>query len=153
MVGGWAAVTYGVDRATFDLDVVVGDDPKNLARLTTALRALDAERDLGAGVTEPLPDDPAALLATPLHAQTRHGRIDVLASAAGLSFEALSKDARVATFGDGTRFVVASKESLERMKEAIAAEADPERGDRDRRDLEELRRLPDPGLPRADADA
>ena len=51
VVGGWAAVTYGVDRATFDLDIVVATSEKNSAALAGALSELKGRRDLGAGMT------------------------------------------------------------------------------------------------------
>ncbi len=152
VVGGWAAVTYGVDRATFDVDVVVDATEQNANALAAALRDLEARRDLGAGVTEELDlDAPMSLLAVPLRAMTREGRLDVLTRVQGAgSFEELREDARVARFGDGTRFVVPSKRALESVKEAVASESDPARGGRDKQDLEELRALPDPDLPRAE---
>jgi len=152
VVGGWAAVTYGVDRATFDLDVVVEASDRNAKALATALRELDARRDIGAGMTEKLDlDAPRSLFATPLRAITSEGPLDVLTRVPGIdSYGELRADARVAAFGDGTEFVIASKSSLEAVKEAIADQGDPERGDRDRRDLEDLRAIPDPNLPRAE---
>lgn len=152
LIGGWAAVTYGVDRATFDVDVVVDSSDENAAALAAALDQLGARRDLGAGLDEPLAfDQPRSLLATPLRAVTREGPLDVLTSVAGIpTYRALRADARRASFGDGTEFVIASKASLEAAKEAAAAEVDPARGDRDLRDLRELRSLPDPDLPPAE---
>jgi hypothetical protein len=151
VIGGWAAVTYGVDRATFDLDVVVDATPTNAMALAEALRALEARRDLGAGVTEELElDAPEALFAVPLRVVTREGPLDVLTKVPGAgSFRELREDARLARFGDGTELVVASKQSLEAIKAAIVADADPSRHGRDQQDLEELRALPDPDLPRA----
>ena len=151
VVGGWAAVTYGVDRATFDLDIVVDPTTDNAAALADALRVLEARRDLGAGVTEELAlDPPDGLLAGPLRAQTSEGPLDVLTRVPGVdSYAELRADARRASFGDGTEFVLVSKSGLERIKAAVADQADPARGDRDRRDLDELRALPDPDLPPA----
>ena len=151
VVGGWAAVTYGVDRATFDLDVVVEASDVNAAALSSAMAELDARRDLGAGVSEELEiSGKGTLLAAPLRVVTSAGPVDVLSRVPGVgSYGELRADARRARFGDGTEFVVASKASLEAIKEAVAREVDPTRGDRDRRDLEELRALPDPDLPHA----
>jgi hypothetical protein len=150
VVGGWAVVVYGVDRATFDLDLVVSAEKANVAALATALGEVDARRDLGAGLSEELNlDDAGVLLAGPLRLRTRNGPLDILTRVPGLSFEELRADARRATFGDGTEFVVASKPALEAIKTAIADEADPARGGRDRADLEQLRALPDPDLPPA----
>ncbi len=151
VVGGWAAVTYGVDRATFDLDIVVADSDQNAEALASALKVLEARRDLGAGVTEELDlSEPTSLFATPVRVQTAAGPLDVMTRVQGVdSYENLRGDARRASFGDGTEFVIASKPVLERIKEAISAEEDPVRGDRDRRDLDELRNKPDPDLPPA----
>jgi hypothetical protein len=151
VVGGWAAVTYGVDRATFDLDLVVETGDENATALSSALAELDARRDLGAGLSEELQiSGKGTVLAGPLRIVTNAGPVDVLSRVPGVdSYAELRADARRARFGDGTGFVVASKASLEAIKEAVAREADPIRGDRDRRDLEELRALPDPDLPRA----
>lgn len=92
------------------------------------------------------------MLVTPLRLVTSEGPIDVLTDLPGLaSYEELRADARRAGFGDGTEFTIASKASLEAAKEAIAGEADPARRGRDAGDLEELRALPDPELPRAPA--
>ena len=151
VVGGWAAVTYGVDRATFDLDVVVDATDENARALAAALHELEARRDLGAGVTEELNlDSPRSLLAVPLRAITREGPLDVLTRVQGPgSYREIREDARVAMFGDGTEFVIPSKQTFESIKEAVAAQADPARAGRDQRDLEELRALPDPDLPHA----
>jgi hypothetical protein len=151
VVGGWAAVTYGVDRATFDLDVVVEANAENARLIAAALAELDARRDLGAGLSEELQiTGEGTLLAGPLRVVTSAGPVDVLSRVPGIAaYAELRADARRARFGDGTGFVVASKASLEAIKEAVAREADPARGDRDRRDLEELRSLPDPDLPPA----
>lgn len=152
VVGGWAAVTYGVDRATFDLDVVVEATDANVTALNDALSGLNARRDLGAGVTEELRlSGPGPLLAGPVRVATDAGPLDVLTRVPGIdSYEDLRADARRASFGDGTQFVIVSKPALETIKEAAAREKDPARGDRDERDLEQLRALPDPNLPPAD---
>lgn len=151
VIGGWAAVTYGVDRATFDLDIVVEAEARNASALAEALRVLGARRDLGAGMSEELSlHEPGSLLASPLRAITGHGPLDVLSAVpGGGTYADLRSDARRAAFADGTSFVVASKRDLERTKEAVADEADPARGDRDRLDLEALRALPDSDLPNA----
>jgi hypothetical protein len=151
VVGDWAAVTYGVDRATFDLDIVVDPDEGNAIALADALRELDAQRSLGAGVTEPLDlDSPGSLLAVPLHAVTSEGPLDVLTRVPGVdSFSQLRADAQRAVLGDGTEMVLASKPALERIKKAIAEQADPTPGDQDSCDLAELLSLPDPNLPPA----
>jgi len=42
LVGGFAAISLGVPVFTFDVDVVPNTTPENVARLLTALTALDA---------------------------------------------------------------------------------------------------------------
>jgi hypothetical protein len=151
VVGGWAAVTYGVDRATFDLDVLVATGEPNAAALARALAELGARRDLGAGASEELDfAQPASLLAVPLRAVTAEGPLDVLTRVPGAgTYEELRTDARRARFGDGTDFVIASKSSLEQIKAAMVEQGDAARGGVDRLDLEQLRALPDPDLPSA----
>jgi hypothetical protein len=46
VIGGIAAILYGVPRATFDLDIVIAADPDNAQRL------LDAFLDAGLGTAE-----------------------------------------------------------------------------------------------------
>lgn len=150
VIGGWAAVTYGVDRATFDLDIVVSASASNVRALATAMSGLGARRDLGAGMSEAFSlDAPGVLLAGPLRLLTDEGPVDILTQVPGASFKQLRSDARLAAFGDGTEFVIASKPALENLKAAMVDQDDPVRGGRDTADLEELRRLPDPGLPPA----
>ena len=99
VVGGWAAVTYGVDRATFDLDVVVEVSDENATALASALDRLSALRDRGAGITEELNlSDPHSIFASPLRALTRHGPLDILRSVPGVGgYEELRADARRAS--------------------------------------------------------
>ncbi len=150
VVGGWAAVTYGVDRATFDLDIVVSASESNVRALSSALSGLGARRDLGAGISEEFAlKAPGTLLAGPVRLLTDEGPVDILTQVPGSSFEELRSDARLAAFGDGTEFVIASKPALEKLKSAMANQADPARGGRDSADLEQLRSLPDPELPSA----
>lgn len=76
VVGGLAAVIQGVPVVTFDLDIVYARDPDNVARLSAALVALDAE----------FRDDPRRLRPNRSHLEsaghkllkTKHGVLDVL---------------------------------------------------------------------------
>ena len=43
IIGGFALAAHGVVRGTNDIDIVPSPDPRNLTRLVSALRALDAE--------------------------------------------------------------------------------------------------------------
>jgi hypothetical protein len=131
--------------------VLIEASEENARALAAALSELEARRDLGGGITEELDlDSPMSLLAVPVRAVTREGRMDVLTRVEGPgSYREVRADARLAKFGDGTQFVVPSKPMLESIKEAVASQADPSRQRRDRQDLEELRAMPDPDLPRA----
>jgi hypothetical protein len=82
IVGGLAVQTHGHVRTTIDIDIYPSPDPKNLARLTDALNALDAE-SLDPG-SEGLRLDAKTLpRAAVLQFETRHGAIDVLFDAPG----------------------------------------------------------------------
>ena len=82
LIGGVAVGFHGYVRATKDVDVVPEPDPENLARLTRALEALDAQiegaEDFGAGEL-PDPLDPEALaLGGNWVLRTRLGRFDIM---------------------------------------------------------------------------
>ena len=54
VIGGVALAPHGYIRATKDLDIVPAPTSRNLSRLAAALRALEAEADLGdTGADEP----------------------------------------------------------------------------------------------------
>lgn len=80
MVGGYAVVYHGFTRATADLDVWVGTDPRNAERLVAALRAF------GFGVPELSAD-----LFVKERSVVRMGvpplRIEILTTIAGVAFE------------------------------------------------------------------
>lgn len=134
LVGGLAAQTHGNTRMTNDVDVIPAPEPKNLARLADALRALEA-RVLNEG-SEGLEINASMLpRATIWQIATRHGDIDVLHEAPGAApFPELRKRALVIALGD-TPIPVVGRDDLIRMKLArdrpidradIAALTDPE---------------------------
>jgi hypothetical protein len=79
VIGGIAAVLYGVPRATFDLDVLIEPSLENAARLLSAM----TEAGLGtASLTNP--DD---VLAKEITIFTDRIRLDVQTSTPGIDFE------------------------------------------------------------------
>ncbi len=136
LVGGLAAQTHGNTRMTNDVDVIPAPEPKNLARLADALRALEA-RVLNEG-NEDIEINASMLpRATIWQFATPHGDIDVLHEAPGAApFPELRKRALVIALGD-TQIPVAGRDDLIRMKLArgrpidradVAALTDPEAG-------------------------
>lgn len=115
LVGGMAAQTHGNTRMTNDVDVIPEPDPRNLARLADALRALEA-RVLNPGHedleinAEMLPRATIWQLATP------HGDIDVMHEAPGAApYDKLRERALVIALDD-LRIPVAGRDDLIRMK-------------------------------------
>ncbi len=136
LVGGLAAQTHGNTRMTNDVDVIPAPEPKNLARLADALRALEA-RVLNEGSKDIEINASMLPRATIWQFATPHGDIDVLHEAPGAApFPELRKRALVIALGD-TQIPVAGRDDLIRMKLArgrpidradVAALTDPEAG-------------------------
>lgn len=115
LVGGLAAQTHGNTRMTNDVDVIPAPEPDNLARLATALHALDA-RVLNPGHEEIQIEASMLPRATIWQFATRHGDIDVLHEAPGAApYPELRERALVIAL-DGTRVQVAGLDDLIRMK-------------------------------------
>ena len=83
VIGGIAAVLYGVPRATFDLDILIEATPKNVQRL------IDALIDAGMGTATLTNID--EILANEITIFKDRVRIDVQISTPGLEFEAAWK--------------------------------------------------------------
>jgi hypothetical protein len=123
VIGGYALAPHGYVRATKDIDIVPNPDRDNLARLTEALRALDARIDIG--------DLDPAELGVDLDAAgltaggnwvlvTRFGRLDVMQDVPGLrSFRELRHGAVEVA---GTLY--AGFDELIRMKAASGRDED-----------------------------
>jgi len=79
VIGGIAAVLYGIPRATFDLDILVEATPENAQRL------LDALIDVGMGTATLTNVD--EILANEITIFKDRVRIDVQISTPGLQFE------------------------------------------------------------------
>lgn len=130
LVGGYAVGLYGYPRATADIDIWVGRTPENARRIVNAIRdfgfdvpTLSADLFLQEGqvIRMGLP---------PL-------RIEILTSVSGLDFEACWAERREMLL-DGEPVLLPSLADLRRNK---AASGRP-------KDLEDLKHLPDPKLPR-----
>ena len=97
IIGGYSLAAHGYVRATKDLDIVPDPDPNNLARLATALRALDARVDDGdLDPAEPgtEPDGNGLRAGGNWVLHTRFGRLDVMQDVPGLrSYEQLRSGA------------------------------------------------------------
>lgn len=77
LIGGLAVQTHGHVRTTNDADLIPAPDPANLARLASALRALDA-KVLNPGQEETSIDATMLPRATIWQFATRDGGIDVM---------------------------------------------------------------------------
>jgi hypothetical protein len=137
VVGGdYAGVLRGAPFATADLDILVRYDPRNLGRLSRALRRLGA-RVWAPDVHEGLRfhhDAYSLLIWTVLNLMTRHGRLDVVAEWNGVGDydQALGRASVVQV--DRRPVAVLTVEALIAAKEAAGR-------DKDRDKLRVLRRL------------
>jgi len=115
VVGGMATQVHGNTRMTNDVDLIPEPDPRNLARLAAALRALQA-RVLNPG-HEDIEIDAAMLpRATIWQLATPYGGIDVLHDAPGAApYDQLRERALVIALDD-MRIQIAGIDDLIRMK-------------------------------------
>lgn len=134
VIGGVAVGFHGYVRATKDLDVVPAPDRRNLERLVSALRTLDAELD-GAG------DFEVAELPDPLDAetlalggnwvlQTRLGRFDVMQWIGDAELWGMLSPSAVEVEMEGLSVKVAGYEDLVALKRLAARPSDLEDLDR-----------------------
>lgn len=117
VIGGIAAILYGVPRATFDLDILIEATPENAKRLLAAL--LDAQ--LGTADLTSVND----LLAHEITIFRDRVRIDVQTETPGIYFEeAWGK--RTTMDYQGQVFYVVSREDLIASKLAAGRDKDLE---------------------------
>lgn len=135
LIGGFAAVAQGSPILTTDVDIVPARDRDNYARLSAALRELDAK--VRAEGVEPLPfsHDADSLAAVRVwNLTTKYGDLDVTVEPSGTrGYDDLQRDAIVVELR-GTRVQLASLADIVRSKEAAGR-------DKDRRALPVLREL------------
>jgi hypothetical protein len=130
VIGGFAVILHGVERATKDVDIVPEQSPENLARLWTALEALEARpREL----TEFRPEE----LPMPFSLQgliegggnwvldTRLGRLDVMQWVSGIdSYEELRAGADTEATPEAGEILFAGLDDLLAMKRAAGRDQD-----------------------------
>ena len=135
VVGGWAAVAHGSPLPTRDVDVVPAADAANLARLSDALRALDARVRTADDDQRPIAHDATSLAAaTSWNLTTTFGDLDISFTPSGTQgYADLRRDA-VEVVLRGTPVLLASLADVIRSKEAAGR-------DEDRRALPVLREL------------
>ena len=117
VIGGVAAVLYGVPRATFDLDILIEATPENAERLLSAL--LDARLGTASLTT------PAELLSKEITIFKDRVRIDVQTRTPGIEFAAAWSDRQLMEF-QGQEFFVVSRKDLIASKRAAGRAIDLE---------------------------
>ena len=117
VIGGIAAVLYGVPRATFDLDILIEATPKNVQRLLDAL--------LQAGLFTASLTSIDEVLATEVTVFKDRVRIDVQISTPGLEFKKAWKNKKTMQYRHFDFYVV-SKSDLIASKIASGREIDLE---------------------------
>jgi len=117
VIGGIAAVLYGVPRATFDLDILIEATSKNVQRL------LDALIDAGMGTATLTNVD--EILANEITIFKDRVRIDVQISTPGLEFEAAWEKKQSMKY-QGQTFYVVSLDDLIKSKRAAGRDVDIE---------------------------
>lgn len=134
-IGGTAAYIQGSPIPTEDVDVVPATGRENYARLSAALRELDAK--VRAAGTDPLPFDHDAdsLAAVNIwNLTTKFGDLDITVKPTGTDgYDDLRRDSVIVTIG-GSQVRLASLADIVRSKEAAGR-------DKDRRALPVLREL------------
>ncbi|MBC8394879.1 MAG: nucleotidyltransferase [Deltaproteobacteria bacterium] len=117
VIGGIAAVLYGIPRATFDLDILIETSPDNARRLLTAL--LDA----GFGTASLTSVD--EILANEITIFKDRVRIDAQTFTPGLKFDDAWKRRQTMNY-QGQSFYVVSLEDLISSKRAAGRDVDLE---------------------------
>jgi hypothetical protein len=117
IIGGIAAVLYGVPRATFDIDILIEATIENAQRLLSAL--------LEAGLGTASLISPEELLTKEITVFKDYLRIDVQISTPGLVFENAWQN-RVTMEYQGQKFYVVCREDLIASKCAAGRKVDIE---------------------------
>jgi len=117
VIGGIAAVLYGVPRATFNLDILIEASNENARRLLDAL--------LDAGLGTALLTNKDEILANEITIFKDRVRIDVQTKTPGLIFEEAWKRKQIMNY-QGQEFYVACLEDLVASKKAAGRTIDLE---------------------------
>ncbi|MGD2185934.1 MAG: hypothetical protein PVI71_07395 [Desulfobacterales bacterium] len=115
VIGGIAAVLYGVPRAPFDLDILIEATPENTRRL------LDALLDAAMGTTSLTDID--EILSNEITIFKDRVRIDVQTSTPGLHFQDAWKRRNTMEY-QGQSFYVASRKDLISSKRAAGRDVE-----------------------------
>ena len=117
VIGGIAAILYGVPRATFDLNVLIEASPDNAKKLLDAL----TDANLGTASMTSVEE----LLAHEITIFQDRVRIDVQTFTPGLSFQDAWKNRETMDY-QGQKFYVVSKADLIASKKAAGRDVDLE---------------------------
>ena len=117
VIGGIAAILYGVPRATFDLDILIEATPDNTQRLLNAL--LDA--GLGTAALTNVED----VLAHEITIFRDRVRLDVQTSTPGIKFRDAWRRRKIMSY-HGQEFSILSKDDLISSKRMAGRDVDIE---------------------------
>jgi len=117
VIGGIAAVLYGVPRATFDVDILIEATPEN------AQRFLDALEDAGMGTASMTNID--EILSNEITIFKDRVRIDLQITTPGLQFDEAWERKDTMNY-QGQSFHVVSLEDLKKSKRAAGRKVDLE---------------------------
>ena len=117
VIGGIAAILYGVPRATFDLDILIEPTPDNAQRLLDSL--------LEAGLGTASLTNVEEILSNEITVFKDWVRIDVQTLTPGLGFQEAWKNRETMTF-QGQIFYVVSRKDLISSKRASGRDVDLE---------------------------
>jgi hypothetical protein len=136
LIGGFAAAAHGSPLQTNDVDIVPAGNAENLARLSKALKALNAKVRAGAEAF-PFDHDADSLAAAQIwNLTTKYGDLDITLTPSGTQgYDDLKRDAIEVTIR-GSTVKLAALVDIVRSKEAAGR-------DKDRRALPILRELVD----------
>jgi hypothetical protein len=116
VVGGWAVSYHSEPRYTKDLDLLIGDDPTNLARVAEALKEFGAPATVVEQVLALGPEEFLYFGVPPV-------RVDLLRRIPGVEFRAALDRREVANWGS-TRVSVIGRDDLIAAKRAAGRERD-----------------------------
>lgn len=117
VIGGYAAIAYGIGRLTKDVDLFVPTDVRNAERLLTALK------DIEFGTAHLITAE--GLFAKPITIFNDYFRVDVLTVALGLEFEAAWAQRTIKRI-DGVRVSMVNIDDLIQSKRAAGRPVDLE---------------------------
>ncbi len=117
IIGGIAAVLYGVPRATFDLDILIDATPDNAERLLSAMGE--------AGLVTATLTNAQAVLGHEISIFKDRVRIDVQTRTPGITFEEAWRRKETMSY-EGQSFYVVCREDLIAAKKAAGRKVDLE---------------------------